>query len=186
MTDIWYYEEYYIGVMAPATNIVFIFLLILAAETKSQERREEHGPHYEFGNMNCPCGGGYHPSGHQPWVRSLSIEAHCKVYYQGELLLNPVAPGSLDIVRRARPLINHIRVKHIWQSRNFICYKVKKWKRNWSEIIVQFHLLTFTYLPSCNKSDKSYFCLIKSFISGPQYKQSQMFSHDIDPTTGKL
>ena len=58
--------------MAPTIVIIVInFLLILGAKNKSPEGREGRRPHYESGNMNCPCGGGYHPSGDQPWVRTV-------------------------------------------------------------------------------------------------------------------
>ena len=42
--------------MAQRGSAVRFFLFFLVAELTGLE-----GPHYEFGNMNCPCGGGFHP-----------------------------------------------------------------------------------------------------------------------------
>lgn len=124
MTAIWYYKHSYICCMGPGAIIVINFFLIFWAETKSQGG-DGRGPHYEFGNMNCPCGGGFHPSGHQPWVKSNSdyiVNFVIKKRDKKKEIRWLQVDWTGHCTERL-DLQNHIRAKVIfvnWQGRNIV------------------------------------------------------------------
>ena len=66
MTATWYEADYQSQEMAEGGSAVRIFVLYLVSELGGLG-----GPRYEFGNMNCPCGGGYRPE-KQMWEGAVS------------------------------------------------------------------------------------------------------------------